>query len=126
MGIMSIPTLMVFREGVLVFSQPGALPGGALEELIAKVRQLDMEEVHRAVAAHAASRARARHRVSPSPPDQGRVHLSAVQASEVHSCSAPLRASSVRRLAAWSPEAAADPESARYGRLVGATLGAEP
>ena len=58
MGIMSIPTLMVFREGVLVFSQPGAIPGGALEELIAKVRQLDMEEVHRAVAAHAASAAR--------------------------------------------------------------------
>ena len=58
MGIMSIPTLMVFREGVLVFSQPGALPGRALEELIAKVRQLDMEEVHRAVAAHAASAAR--------------------------------------------------------------------
>ena len=46
MGIMSIPTLMVFREGVLVFSQPGAIPGRALEELIAKVRQLDMEEVH--------------------------------------------------------------------------------
>ena len=58
MGIMSIPTLMVFREGVLVFSQPGAIPGRALEELIAKVRQLDMEEVHRAVAAHAASAAR--------------------------------------------------------------------
>ena len=54
MGIMSIPTLMVFREGVLVFSQPGALPGGALEELIAKVRQLDMEQVHRAVAAQVA------------------------------------------------------------------------
>ena len=51
MGIRSIPTLMVFREGVLVFSQPGALPGGALEELISKVRELDMEKVHRAVAA---------------------------------------------------------------------------
>jgi len=53
MGIRSIPTLMVFREGVLVFSQPGALPGGALEELISKVRELDMEQVHRAVAAQA-------------------------------------------------------------------------
>ena len=42
MGIRSIPTLMVFREGVLVFSQPGALPSGALEEFITKFRQLDM------------------------------------------------------------------------------------
>ena len=49
-GIMSIPTLMVFREQVLVFSQPGALPPAALEELIGKVRALDMDEVHRAVA----------------------------------------------------------------------------
>ncbi|HEY8524707.1 MAG TPA: thioredoxin [Acidimicrobiales bacterium] len=49
-GIMSIPTLMVFREGVLVFSQPGALPAPVLEDLIAQVRALDMEEVHRAVA----------------------------------------------------------------------------
>jgi thioredoxin len=50
-GIMSIPTLMVFREQVLVFSQPGALPAAALEDLISKVRELDMAEVHRAVAA---------------------------------------------------------------------------
>ena len=53
-GIMSIPTLMVFREGVLVFSQPGALPGSAVEDLIAQVRQLDMGVVHRSVAAQAA------------------------------------------------------------------------
>jgi thioredoxin 1 len=52
--IMSIPTLMVFRERVLVFSQPGALPAAALEDLIAQVRALDMEQVHRAVAAGAA------------------------------------------------------------------------
>jgi thioredoxin 1 len=51
--IMSIPTLMVFRERVLVFSQPGALPSAALEDLIAQVRALDMEQVHRAVAAEA-------------------------------------------------------------------------
>lgn len=51
-GIMSIPTLMAFREGVLVFSQPGALPNAALEDLIGRVRALDMDEVHRAVAAH--------------------------------------------------------------------------
>lgn len=50
-GIMSIPTLMVFREGVLVFSQPGALPASALDDLIGQVRALDMDEVHRAVAA---------------------------------------------------------------------------
>lgn len=46
-GIRSIPTLMVFREGVLVFSQPGAVPGAALEDLIAQVRALDMDEVRR-------------------------------------------------------------------------------
>jgi len=49
--IMSIPTLMIFREGVLVFSQPGALAAPALVQLIAQVRQLDMVEVHRTVAA---------------------------------------------------------------------------
>jgi thioredoxin 1 len=55
-GIMSIPTLMVFREGVLVFSQPGALPAAALEDIISQVRALDMDDVHRAVAAQAAGR----------------------------------------------------------------------
>lgn len=44
-GISSIPTLMAFREGILVFSQPGALPGPALEQLIVAVRALDMDEV---------------------------------------------------------------------------------
>jgi thioredoxin 1 len=53
-GIMSIPTLMVFREGVLVFSQPGALPEAVLEDVIAQVRELDMEDVHRQIAEHAA------------------------------------------------------------------------
>ena len=42
---------MAFREGVLVYSQPGALPPQALEELIGAVRGLDMAEVHAAVAA---------------------------------------------------------------------------
>lgn len=50
-GISSIPTLMAFREGVLVFSQPGALPAPALEELITAVKGLDMTEVHAQVAA---------------------------------------------------------------------------
>ena len=49
-GIQAIPTLMAFREGVLVFAQPGAIPAAALEDLISQVRELDMEAVHRAVA----------------------------------------------------------------------------
>jgi thioredoxin 1 len=55
-GITSIPTLMAFREGVLVFAQPGALPATALEQVIAGVRGLDMDEVHRKVAAEAVAR----------------------------------------------------------------------
>ena len=43
--IRSIPTLMAFRDGILVFSQPGALPAAALEQLIQAVRDLDMDEV---------------------------------------------------------------------------------
>ena len=43
--IMSIPTLMAFRDGILVFSQPGALPAAALKRLIRAVRDLDMDEV---------------------------------------------------------------------------------
>jgi thioredoxin 1 len=50
-GITSIPTLMAFREGVLVFSQPGALPAPALNQVIDAVRSLDMEKVHAEVAA---------------------------------------------------------------------------
>jgi thioredoxin 1 len=49
-GIMSIPTLMIFREGILVFRESGALPAEALDQLIARVRELDMEAVHQAVA----------------------------------------------------------------------------
>jgi thioredoxin 1 len=44
-GISSIPTLMIFRDGVLLFNQPGALPAPALEDLIGKVKELDMEAV---------------------------------------------------------------------------------
>jgi thioredoxin 1 len=43
--ITSIPTLMAFRDGILVFSQPGALPAAALEQVIQAVRDLDMDEV---------------------------------------------------------------------------------
>ena len=49
-GISSIPTLMAFRDGVLVFSQPGALPAPALEQVIEAVRGLDMDDVHKQVA----------------------------------------------------------------------------
>jgi thioredoxin 1 len=50
-AITSIPTLMAFREGILVFAQPGALPAPALEQLIAAVRGLDMADVRRQVEA---------------------------------------------------------------------------
>ncbi|GAA1835091.1 thioredoxin [Microlunatus capsulatus] len=49
-GIQAIPTLMAFREGVMVFNQAGALPGPALEQVIDAVKKLDMEEVHAQVA----------------------------------------------------------------------------
>jgi thioredoxin 1 len=49
-NIMSIPTLMIFREQVLIFSQPGALPAPALTDLIEKVRALDMDAVHAEIA----------------------------------------------------------------------------
>jgi thioredoxin 1 len=48
--IRSIPTLMIFREKVVVFSQPGALPEGALRDVVTKAGNLDMEEVHKQVA----------------------------------------------------------------------------
>jgi len=51
LGIMSIPTLMAFREQVLLYAQPGALPPAALEELITKVKELDMDAVRRQLAA---------------------------------------------------------------------------
>ena len=58
-SITSIPTLMAFREGILVYAQPGALPAPALEQLITAVRGLDMGDVRRQLAAdneaHAAS-----------------------------------------------------------------------
>jgi len=50
--ITSIPTLMAFRDGILVFSQPGALPAAALEQVIQAVRDLDMDDVRAQVAAH--------------------------------------------------------------------------
>lgn len=54
LAISSIPTLMAFRDGVLVFSQPGALPPAALAQVITAVRELDMDEVRDKVAQQAA------------------------------------------------------------------------
>jgi len=48
--IRSIPTLMVFRDQIIVFSQPGALPQNALEQVVAKAKTLDMEEVRKQIA----------------------------------------------------------------------------
>ncbi len=55
MGIRSIPTLMVFREQVLLFSQPGALSATQLDELIAQVKAVDMNQVHADIAAQEAA-----------------------------------------------------------------------
>jgi len=49
-GITSIPTLMAFRDKVLVFSQPGALAASQLEDLVEAVKGIDMEEVHAQIA----------------------------------------------------------------------------
>lgn len=49
-GIQSIPTLMIFRDSILLFSQPGALPPAALEDLIGQVKAIDMEAVHAEIA----------------------------------------------------------------------------
>jgi thioredoxin 1 len=53
-NITSIPTLMAFRDGILVFAQPGALPPAALDQVITAVRGLDMDQVREAVAAEQA------------------------------------------------------------------------
>ena len=50
-NITSIPTLMVFRDGVLLYNRPGALPGAGLEELIAAVEHLDMDAIRAEIAA---------------------------------------------------------------------------
>ncbi len=51
LGIMSIPTLMIFRDGIQVFSQPGALPAAVLEDLIEQVEALDMDAIRAEIAA---------------------------------------------------------------------------
>ena len=49
LDIRSIPTLMIFRDGILLFAQPGMLPAAALDALLMKVRALDMDEVRRKI-----------------------------------------------------------------------------
>jgi thioredoxin 1 len=58
--ITSIPTLMAFRDGILVFSQPGALPAAGLEQIITAVKDLDMDDVRRQIAAQEGSAPEAR------------------------------------------------------------------
>jgi thioredoxin 1 len=52
--IRSIPTLMLFREQIILFSQPGSLPASTLDDILAKVRNLDMDQVRKDIAAQEA------------------------------------------------------------------------
>lgn len=54
-NIRSIPTLMIFRDRILIFAQPGALPANVLEELIGKVKALDMDKVRKEIEAEQAA-----------------------------------------------------------------------
>ena len=60
LGIYSIPTLMVFRDQILLYAQAGALPANALEQLITQVRELDMDQVREQIAAEKADAGAAR------------------------------------------------------------------
>jgi thioredoxin 1 len=51
--VRSIPTLVIFREKVIIYAQPGALPAGAFDDLIARAREVDMAQVHAEIAAEA-------------------------------------------------------------------------
>jgi len=57
--IRSIPTLMIFRDQIVIFAQPGALPGAALEEIIGKAKELDMDKVRAEIAAEQAKQKQA-------------------------------------------------------------------
>jgi len=54
-AIRSIPTIMAFRDGILVYSQPGAMPPAVLEDLITKIKNLDMDTVRATIAARTAA-----------------------------------------------------------------------
>lgn len=55
LGIMSIPTVMIFRDGIQLFAQPGALPKAALEDLLGQVRKLDMDDIRTQLAEESSS-----------------------------------------------------------------------
>lgn len=59
-GIRSIPTVMVFRQGVLLFQQAGVIPAGAIDEIVSKVQALDMDEVRRQIEEHERAHAEGR------------------------------------------------------------------
>jgi len=59
LGISSIPTLMAFRDGILLFAQPGALPAPALEQVIEAVKDADMDEIRAKIAEQEKSKAEA-------------------------------------------------------------------
>ena len=63
LGISSIPTLMAFRDGILIYAKPGLVPAASIEELIRRVGELDMAEVRRLIAEENKARADA-----PAPP----------------------------------------------------------
>jgi len=65
-GIRSIPTLMIFRDKVLLFSQPGMLPEAVLEDLITQTQKLDMDEVRRKIAEHEHEHPRGPHHDRPA------------------------------------------------------------
>jgi thioredoxin 1 len=54
-GVTAIPTLMAFRDGIMVFNQAGAMPGPALQQLVEAVEALDMDEVRQKIAEHESS-----------------------------------------------------------------------
>lgn len=56
-NIRSIPTLMIFREQIVIFAQPGAMPAGALDNVISQVKALDMDQVRKEIAAQEANQA---------------------------------------------------------------------
>ena len=107
-GIRSIPTLMAFRDGILVFSQPGALPPSALEQVIEGVKGLDMDDVRAQVARHRAAQHRA---PSSRTPDHGTVSVvgrlisgrTAYSVEEFGHITAGLDASADRRPARLGP-----------------------
>jgi len=68
--IQSIPTLMIVRDQVAVFAQPGALPEAALEDVIGQARKLDMEEVRRSIAEQQAAQQAQQGQAPQGQPDQ--------------------------------------------------------